>query len=308
MRHLPATGLLDTVTLRTLNGPTNVDIVEANMERWRWMPRELGADRVVVNIPDYSMRATHDGVRKMISKVVVGTPDHPTPIISNSIVSLTINPIWNVPATIAENEYLPRLKVDPTYAERNNFQVVRNQDGTFHLYQLPGNSNALGRIRINFPNKFFVYQHDTPDKELFAEARRAYSHGCIRVQHAFNYAEILLSMTRKNEKLTVAQLYQMLGPNEVNIELAEPVPIHLIYQTAWVDEAGALQFRHDVYGYDRRMKEAFEQDARERSKRRIAEKSIAINGVRSLSPLQWVIRKFKWASRRVMANVASVLP
>ena len=115
---------------------------------------------------------------------------------------ITVNPTWNVPPSIINSEYLPALQQDPTVLERMGLKVVHNRDGSVHIYQPPGDGNALGRVRFNFPNKFLVYQHDTPDKYLFAKDERAYSHGCMRVQDPPKYAEVLLGIARPNEKWT----------------------------------------------------------------------------------------------------------
>ena len=263
-RQLPATGLLDLQTLNALNGPTELDIVRANMERWRWMPRDLGRDRVVVNIPDFTMQVFEDDTLQMLAKVVVGAPSHPTPMISDAIQSLTVNPVWNVPVSIAEEEYLPLLNTDPDFFLRNHFRIVSHLDGSTQFFQEPGESNALGHVRFNFPNKFLVYQHDTPDKHLFAEERRDYSHGCIRVENPLKYAELLLRIGHTGSAFMDQPLQTFFGPEEVEIPLYRPVPIHLTYQTAFTNDAGALEFREDIYGYDTEIAEALRRD-REKS-------------------------------------------
>jgi hypothetical protein len=131
--------------------------------------------------------------------------------------------------------------------------MEQNRDGTVRIYQPPGDRNALGRIRFNFPNKFLVYQHDTPDKHLFAKEERAFSHGCMRVQNPFTYAEKLLSLTLPNEHYTEAKIQSMLGNSEININFPKPVWVHITYQTAFVDADGKMQFRRDVYGRDAKM-------------------------------------------------------
>jgi hypothetical protein len=121
------------------------------------------------------------------------------------------------------------------------------------IYQPPGAGNALGRIRFNFPNKFLVYQHDTPDKHLFAKEERAYSHGCMRVQNPFTYGEKLLSLALPNENYSQARIEKMLGTSEININFPKPIWVHLTYQTAFVDADGKLQLRKDIYGRDAKM-------------------------------------------------------
>ncbi len=162
------------------------------MERWRWYPRDLGNAHVIVNMPDYTLRVMHNGEQVWTTRIVIGKPDMPTPLLSETMKYITINPTWNVPPSIVQNEYLPALPQDPTVLARMGLKVVYNRDGSVHIYQPPGEANALGRMRFNFPNRFLVYQHDTPDKHLFAHDVRAYSHGCMRVQDPAKYAEVLL--------------------------------------------------------------------------------------------------------------------
>jgi L,D-transpeptidase YcbB len=132
-------------------------------------------------------------------------------------------------------------------------KLEHNRDGTVHIYQPPGDGNALGRIRFNFPNKFLVYQHDTPDKNLFGKERRAFSHGCMRVQYPDKYAELLLSLSNPKDGYTVEKIHRMYGTGERDIHLNTPIPVHITYQTAFVDEAGHLAIREDVYGRDVRL-------------------------------------------------------
>jgi murein L,D-transpeptidase YcbB/YkuD len=254
-------GNVGNVTVRALNGEKRearhamdpIDAIVVNMERWRWLPRDLGNPHVVVNVPDYSLTLWNNGKVYWHSKIVAGKPGHATPLISAEMKFITVNPTWNVPPSIIEKEYLPALQQDPNALDRIGLKVRQDPDGTLHVSQPPGARNALGRIRFNFPNKFLVYQHDTPDKYLFAKDKRAYSHGCMRVQNPFTYAEKLLSLTQPNEHYTEARIESMLGDNEININFPKPIWVHLTYQTAFVDENGKLQLRDDVYGHDARM-------------------------------------------------------
>src|SRR5262249_37401282 len=196
---LQVTGNLDAKTIKELNGPARsqqIDIILANMERWRWYPRDLGKAHVIVNQPDYTLRVMHDGVQVWTTRIVIGKPTMQTPLLSETMKYITINPTWNVPPSIVHNEYLPALQQDPTVLARMGLKVVTERDGSVHIYQPPGDANALGRIRFNFPNRFLVYQHDTPDKHMFAHDFRAYSHGCMRVQDPAKYAEVLFNIAR----------------------------------------------------------------------------------------------------------------
>jgi murein L,D-transpeptidase YcbB/YkuD len=252
---LPVTGNLDSRTIRELNGPPRdrqIDAVISNMERWRWYPRDLGAAHVVVNLPDFSLRVMHAGAEVWSTRVVIGKPDMSTPLLSETMKYITINPTWNVPPSIVRNEYLPALQQDPTVLERMGLRVVYNRDGSVHIFQPPGEANALGRIRFNFPNRFLVYQHDTPDKQMFAHDVRAYSHGCMRVQDPAKYAEILLNIARPSENWTAERVKRMFGTGEQDIQLPAPIWVLLTYQNAFVDDAGKLQIRRDIYNIDSR--------------------------------------------------------
>jgi L,D-transpeptidase YcbB len=253
--ELPVTGNLDSRTLLELNGPPRdrqIDTVISNMERWRWYPRDLGAAHVIVNLPDFSLRVVHAGAEVWSTRVVIGKPDMATPLLSETMKYITINPTWNVPPSIVRNEYLPALQQDPTVLERLGLRLVYNRDGSVHIFQPPGEANALGRIRFNFPNRFLVYQHDTPDKQMFAHDVRAYSHGCMRVQDPAKYAEVLLNIARPSENWTAERVKRMFGTGEQDIQLPTPIWVLLTYQNAFVDEAGKLQIRRDIYNIDSR--------------------------------------------------------
>jgi murein L,D-transpeptidase YcbB/YkuD len=250
-------GLLTPATIEALNGrqpDKPIDIILANMERWRWMPHDLGSDYIIVNLPDFTLRVFHDGKQLWMTKIVDGKPGMPTPIMQAEMKYITINPTWNVPPSIVNNEYLPALQADPTVLDRMGLKVDHNPDGSVHIWQPPGDRNALGRIRFNFPNKFLVYQHDTPDKYLFAYDKRAYSHGCMRVQDPQRYAEVLLSIVRPHDDYTVDRIKKMIAEGaETDIQFPTFIPVNLTYQTAFVDDDGKLQFRDDMYGRDKAL-------------------------------------------------------
>ena len=254
---LAPTGTLSNATVEALNGPRrdrDTDVIIANMERWRWLPRDLGQAYVMVNIPDYTLRVVNHGALAWTTKIVAGQPgEKATPLLSETMKYITINPTWNVPPSIINNEYLPALAQDPTVLDRMGLKLEHNRDGSVHIYQPPGEANALGRIRFNFPNKFLVYQHDTPDKHLFAKDKRAFSHGCMRVQFPDKYAELLLSISNPKDGYTIDKIHKMYGTGERDIHLTTPIPVHLTYQTAFVDDAGHLEIREDVYGRDARL-------------------------------------------------------
>jgi L,D-transpeptidase YcbB len=253
---LKVTSALDAQTVRDLNGPPRdkqIDIILANMERWRWVPRDLGKTHVLVNLPDFTLKLMHDGSMMWTTRIVIGKPAMPTPLLTETMKYITVNPTWNVPQSIVQNEYLPALQQDPTVLERMGLHVVNDRDGSVHIYQPPGDGNALGRLRFNFPNRFDVYQHDTPEKYLFNETSRAYSHGCMRVQDPVKYAQLLLSIERPNDGYTEDKIRRMFGHDEQDIQFPAPIPVHLTYQTATVDDDGQLVIRRDVYGLDSRV-------------------------------------------------------
>src|SRR5579871_3323519 len=257
--QIAATGTLTSATVEALNGkrPDHItDVVIANMERWRWMPHHFPENYVIVNLPDFTLRVMHDGKPIWTTRIVIGKPDMPTPIMTAEMKYITINPTWNVPPSIVNHEYLPALAQDPTVLERMGLRVDYNRDGSVHIWQPPGDKNALGRIRFNFPNKFLVYQHDTPDKYMFAYDKRAYSHGCMRVQDPPKYAEVLLAITRPNDGYSLDRIHRMInegGEQDIQFPTSAYMPVNLTYQTAFVDDNGKLQFRDDVYGRDRQL-------------------------------------------------------
>jgi murein L,D-transpeptidase YcbB/YkuD len=260
--ELKPTGVLDDRTIKAINSPKRdrqIDTVIVNMERWRWLPRDLGAPSigdayVILNIPDYTLRVMQHGAQVWTTKVVTGQPGvHATPLLTETMKFITVNPTWNVPPSIIYNEYLPALQQDPTVLERMGLKLERARDGSIHISQPPGERNALGRIRFNFPNKFLVYQHDTPDKNLFAREERPFSHGCMRVQNPDQYATILLNITDPNGHYTPEKIRSMYGQSEIDLKFPTPIPVNITYQTAFVDDTGTLQFRKDVYGRDATM-------------------------------------------------------
>jgi murein L,D-transpeptidase YcbB/YkuD len=260
--ELRASGVLDEQTVKAINSPKRdklIDTVMVNMERWRWLPRDLGAPAigdayVILNIPDYTLKVMQHGAQVWTTKVVTGKPGiHATPLLTETMKYITVNPTWNVPPSIVYGEYLPALQQDPTVLQRMGLRLDKNPDGSIHISQPPGEANALGRIRFNFPNKFLVYQHDTPDKYLFAKDERAFSHGCMRVQNPDQYAAVLLGITEPNEHYTADKIRGMYGHSEIDLKFPTPIPVNITYQTAFVDDAGKLQVRKDVYGRDANM-------------------------------------------------------
>jgi murein L,D-transpeptidase YcbB/YkuD len=259
---IPATGVLDNRTVNVINSPKRdkqIDTVIVNMERWRWLPRDLGVPSlgdayVILNIPDFTLKVMQHGAQVWTTRVVTGKPgQHATPLLTETMKYITVNPTWNVPPSIVYNEYLPALQQDPTVLQRMGLRLEQNRDGSVHISQPPGEANALGRVRFNFPNKFLVYQHDTPDKYLFEKTERAYSHGCMRVQYPDQYASVLLNIAMPDQKWSPERVRSMYGSSEVDLKFPTPIPVNITYQTAFVDDAGKLQIRKDIYGRDATM-------------------------------------------------------
>jgi murein L,D-transpeptidase YcbB/YkuD len=250
---LPPSGMLTARTIAALNGWSSQEgEIIANMERWRWLPRDLGKDHIEVNIPDFSLSVLHGGAVVHQARVIVGKPENPTPVFSQKMEFLIVNPYWNVPYSIIKKEMLPKLASDPNYFERHGYEVVE-RGNTLIVRQPPGEENALGRIKFMFPNAYSVYLHDTPSRSLFENDQRALSHGCVRVDQPFKLAEVVLG---RDNGWSEERVRRLVGRGERAINLPRPIPIHLMYFTAFVDETGHLQLRDDLYGYSHRVWEA----------------------------------------------------
>lgn len=251
-RKRKADGILTNELVAAMN-PANTDRIEdivlANMERWRWMPRDLGNNHVITSIPGYYLRVYQDRKEAWETRVVVGAATKITPITTQEMSFITVNPTWNVPPSIVARDYIPALRQDPDAMKRMGMRVDTRKDGTLHISQGPGDGNALGRLRFNFPNKFLVYQHDTPVRHLFAHDERAYSAGCIRVQDPLKYAELLMTIARPGEDWTQDKIKKMYGNTEHKLDFKTNVPVHIIYNTAEVRD-GKLIIRKDLYKVD----------------------------------------------------------
>jgi len=254
---LAASGALTPATAEALSSapaaPREATIL-ANMEMWRWEPRAMGEERVEINIPDYSLKMMNGDDLVHRARVIVGKPDTPTPIFSNEIRYILVNPIWRVPDSIVKRELAPALAQDPTYLARLGYEVTQVGDRLV-VRQPPGEGNALGRIAFMFPNEHGVYLHDTPARGLFAAPRRAFSHGCVRVEQPMQLAELV--MGGASAGWPQARLQSLLGASERTVFLPRAIPIHLEYFTEFVDESGVLQNREDIYGIARRVAGTF---------------------------------------------------
>lgn len=263
-RHgLAAAGLVGEETVAALNVPVDARIrqIELNMERWRWLPAELGDRYILVNVPEMRLRVHEGNTTALSMAVVVGTPQTPTPIFNDEMSYVVLSPYWNVPDSIAQGETLPGLMKDPNYLARNNMEIVDKDGKTvspsdmdqsaldrYRFRQRPGKANSLGLVKFMFPNQYNVYLHDTPSHSLFARAGRAFSHGCVRVEEPMALAKYVLR--DQAEWTTEAIDAAMHTGTEKSVPLTQPIPVYLGYWTAHVDEAGILHFLKDVYGID----------------------------------------------------------
>ena len=237
----------------------------------RWINRNLGQRYIRINIADFTLDVVENNKKKLSTKVVVGKQFWHTPVFSDKMTSIVLNPAWNVPHSIAVEETIPKIKKDPEYLSNQHMKILKGwgedeeeidpdsidwhsldaRDFNYRIRQEPGPLNPLGSIKFVFPNEFGVYLHDTPSKRLFAKSVRSFSHGCIRLEKPLDLAEYLLKGTPDwtREKI----LAEIKKGKEQIIRLPEPVNIHILYLTAWVDEDGLLNFRDDIYGRDAQL-------------------------------------------------------
>jgi murein L,D-transpeptidase YcbB/YkuD len=270
-RHgLKVDGIVGRDTLAALNIPVEERVrqIELNMERWRWVPHDMGNRYILVNIPDFTMSIVENSEIAMDMRIIVGKDYTATPVFSGMLKYLELNPYWNIPQKIASEEILPKIQTDPEYLAKQNIKVfqswregapeidpetidwneVEEKRFSFKLRQEPGPLNPLGRMKFIFPNKFAVYLHDTPARGLFNNAARGFSHGCIRVEKPLDLAAYLLREDTRRTREAISERIEN-GVQEA-IPLREPIPVHILYWTAWVDDQGTVQFRKDIYERD----------------------------------------------------------
>jgi len=276
-RHgLDIDGAVGAKTLAALNVPVEKRIAQMllNMERRRWMPDDPGETYVFVNLADFVLKVV-DGPKTILdARVVVGKPYSRTPVFTEMMRYVVLNPYWTVPPSIARDEILPKLRQDPGYLAQQNIKLFADWDASarevdpskidwstvsarqfgYKLRQEPGEGNALGKLKFMFPNRFNVYLHDTPQKQLFERTVRSFSHGCIRVENPVRLAAVLLrgqpGWTEEEIKAAIAT-----GQRRV-VNLQTPIPVHITYLTAWVNKDQSVHFRDDIYGRDERLSRA----------------------------------------------------
>ena len=247
---LEPNGVLGKQTLAALNTPVSerVGQIVANMERWRWLPAELPADRIQVNIAAAVLTVFHNDTPTLSMRAVTGRPDDETPMLQSVIHSVVFNPPWNVPSTIATKELWPKERAHPGYFARNDFIVITNPDGSTRLQQKAGDKAALGHVKFDFANKYGVYLHDTPTHSAFGRYARMVSHGCVRLEHPVVLAKAVLD---GDAKWTPDAIDQAIDDGDtVRASLAKPISVFLLYWTAYVGPDGQANFRSDPYDWD----------------------------------------------------------
>jgi murein L,D-transpeptidase YcbB/YkuD len=272
VRHgLEVDGLVGRKTLAALNAPVGkrIEQIVLTMERWRWLPQQLGRRHIIVNLPAYELIAYEDDVAQMSMPVIIGTRERPTPVTAGLLHTVVINPYWTVPRKIAVKDLLPKQRRDPDYLPSHGIRVFTDWNGTreldpgeidwdalnqdnfpYMLRQDPGPYNALGQVKFLFSNRFSVYLHDTPEVWLFGNSVRANSSGCIRVEEPIRLANFLLQGEQGwswSEEMVKAVIQSR---QTEELALSAALPVYLLYLTVWVGEDDAVHFRRDVYGED----------------------------------------------------------
>jgi len=244
------TGTVNAQLIKDMNVPalTRLKQILVNMDRMRWMPTEPAGQLIVVNIPEFILHVYEGKQKAFDMNVVVGKEGHNTVSFSGDLSTIVFSPYWNVPPSIVKNEILPKMASNPGYLASQNMEEVGTEGGLPKIRQLPGGKNSLGRVKFLFPNSFNIYFHDTPAKSLFSQDKRAYSHGCIRLSDPEKMAQYLL---RNNSEWTPEKISAAMNSgNEKYVKLQKPVPVIISYYTSWVDDAGLLNFRDDIYSHD----------------------------------------------------------
>ena len=277
-RHgLAADGRLGAQTLKQINTPVSarVEQLGLTLERWRWLPPEFSQPPVVVNVPEFRLRALDAGGKVVLSmRVIVGKAlRHETPVFDKDMQYVVFRPYWNVPPSIQRSEIVPAIQRDRSYISRKNYEVTTHagqvvtsglisdevlaqlRAGKLAVRQKPGPTNSLGLIKLIFPNEYNVYLHSTPSAQLFSQSRRDFSHGCIRVEKPDELA--VWALQGKPEwTLDKVRAAMQSGKDNVQVNLAKPIPVLILYGTAVTDEAGAVHFYDDIYGHDSELKQA----------------------------------------------------
>ena len=268
--HQQYKGLQAALVEELKNPSGHADQIRMNMERWRWVPHDLGERYVLINVPAYQMQVMEGDKPALAMRVIVGKPENPTPFFSDQMTYVVFSPYWNIPPDILKNEALPHVAEDPDWLRRNNMEVVgasgdvvdataidwKDEEAVkaVRIRQAPGPENALGLVKFIFPNNFSVYLHDTPTDQLFFKDRRALSHGCIRVENPVGLAHYVM---RERPEWTPDRIATaMHAQEEKTVKLKTPIPVHIGYWTAWVEPDGkTVTYTDDPYGIDARQRQ-----------------------------------------------------
>jgi len=265
-------GVLTDVTRNALNVSVQKRLkkIKLNLERMRWEGNEFGYEYIYVNIPDFKMRLMKDGIKDVEMRVVVGKKSNPTPIFNSTFSYMVLNPTWSVPSSIVKKEMLPRIQEDPDYLVTRQFKLYKgwkkdreeidgfdidwwqydeNSNLPYSFVRQPGKGNPLGNVKFMFPNKYAVYMHDTPQKKLFKNSRRAYSHGCIRLHKPQELLEYISNNYTSMSFERVKKIQDSGRSRSVSLE--HGLPVYIRYFTAWADLDSGVNFRGDIYGYDK---------------------------------------------------------
>lgn len=271
-------GLIGRKSIAALNvtPAQRIKQIRVNMARWRWQDHDFGENYVLVNIANFKLYGYRHGDLKLSLPVIVGKEQYQTPVFSDRIIYFELNPFWNIPTSIAVEKELPELKKNPFHLIEKKIRlfsswredaveldstmidwelVSKREMAVYKLRQDPGPSNSLGQLKFIFPNQYAVYLHDTPAKNLFTEERRSFSHGCIRVSSPEQLAIFLLG--GEESGFDVFKVRELIDTGERKImRIRPPVPVHLTYQTAWVDKRGRINFNDDIYARDKKLQNA----------------------------------------------------
>ncbi len=275
-------GIVGARTLRALNVPAErrVRQIELNLERWRWLPQNLGNPYIMVNIAGYWLEVVENATPVLTMKIIVGTAYQKTPVFSGKMTYIEMNPYWNVPHSIATEETLEKIQKDPKafFAKENmkvfkagqngeevspdsiNWSALSENNFPYRLRQEPGPRNPLGRIKFMFPNKHSVYLHDTSDPQLFRKERREFSHGCIRIEKPMELADFVM---RGSKEWSRKKIEEVLKTRETTVAyLPKPISVHILYFTAWGNGDGTVHFLEDIYRRDERLDRALQHKAK----------------------------------------------
>jgi len=267
-----ASGAINRVTRKKLNLSVDWKIKKLllNIDRIKRLPDQAEDRYIMVNIPDFRLYYKENGKEKLTMRVIVGDKTHHTPIFSNKVSFIVLNPYWLIPDSIVQKEMIPKMLKNPNYLKERGYEVRMNyafskppidtskinwakalrngQTKKYKFMQPPGPKNALGKIKFKFPNRYAVYLHDTPTKKLFKKGWRTFSHGCIRIEKP---SALLATFAKHERSVNYTRAKKILrGTNKTQLNLSQKVPVHILYLTAWINSDGLLHYRPDVYGYD----------------------------------------------------------